>query len=175
MRVLVALVGLSFTLIGCACPPPHPGSPKPVRAKCALAHSQPRFAKFTKATAKTLTKTSRPVSKRSKKAKTQLAKPARPQIKPPASADSSPLLPSRKPELAPIQSPATDAESLPPVPPRKSEETAASATESHEHAVEPDSKFIAAKEKAERKGVHALTSEDVRGLSQEQIKELRGY
>jgi hypothetical protein len=34
---------------------------------------------------------------------------------------------------------------------------------------------MAAKEKAERKGVHALTSEDVRGLSQEQLKELRGY
>jgi hypothetical protein len=34
---------------------------------------------------------------------------------------------------------------------------------------------MAAKEKAKREGVHALTSEDVRGLSQEQIKELRGY
>jgi hypothetical protein len=174
MRVLVALVvvGLSFTLIGCACPPPQAGSPKPVGAKCALAQSQPRFAKFTKASA--ATKTSRPVSKRSKKTKT-VAKPARPQIKPPASADTSPLLPSRKPELAHIKSPATDAESPPPVPLRKPKETAASAAESHEHAVEPNSKFIAAKEKAERKGVHALTSEDVRGLSQEQLKELRGY
>jgi hypothetical protein len=26
-----------------------------------------------------------------------------------------------------------------------------------------------------REGVHTLTGEDVRGLSQEQIKELRGY
>jgi hypothetical protein len=26
-----------------------------------------------------------------------------------------------------------------------------------------------------REGVHALKSEDIRGLSQEQIKELRGY
>ena len=64
---------------------------------------------------------------------------------------------------------------VPPVPPRKPEETAASEAESHEHAVEPDNKFIAAKEKAERQGVHALTGEDVRGLSQEQLKELRGY
>jgi hypothetical protein len=34
---------------------------------------------------------------------------------------------------------------------------------------------MAAKEKAKREGVHTLTGEDVRGLSQEQIKELRGY
>ena len=47
--------------------------------------------------------------------------------------------------------------------------------DSREHAIEPDSKFIAAKEKAKREGVHSLTSEDVRGLNQEQIKELRGY
>ena len=34
---------------------------------------------------------------------------------------------------------------------------------------------MAAKEKAKREGVYALTNEDIRGLSQEQIKELRGY
>jgi hypothetical protein len=39
----------------------------------------------------------------------------------------------------------------------------------------PDGKFTAAKEKAKREGVHSLTSEEVRGLSQEQLKELRGY
>jgi hypothetical protein len=49
------------------------------------------------------------------------------------------------------------------------------AADSREHAVEPDGKFMSAKEKAKREGVHSLTSEDVRGLSQEQIQELRGY
>jgi hypothetical protein len=83
----------------------------------------------------------------------------------------APPLPPRKPELAHIKTPATDAEAPPPLPPRKT-----SPGDSHEHAVqEPDGKFTAAKEKAEREGVHTLTGEDVRGLSQEQIKELRGY
>ena len=34
---------------------------------------------------------------------------------------------------------------------------------------------MAAKEKAERVGVHMLTAEDIRGLSLEQIRKLRGY
>jgi hypothetical protein len=86
-----------------------------------------------------------------------------------------PPLPPKKPELAHIKSPAIDAESTPPLPPRKPEETPTSAPDSHEHAVEPAGNFVAAKEKAMREGVHSLTSEDIRGLSQEQIKALRGY
>jgi hypothetical protein len=66
--------------------------------------------------------------------------------------------------------PPTDAESSPSLPPRKPEQT----LDSREHAV-PEAKFMAAKEKARREGVHSLTSEDVRGLTQEQIKDLRGY
>jgi hypothetical protein len=69
MRVIVALVvvGMSFTLSGCACPP-QTGHAKFVRSKCALRQSQPRVPKFTRASAaKTVTKASRPVSKRSKK------------------------------------------------------------------------------------------------------------
>jgi hypothetical protein len=177
MRVIVALVvvGISFSLSGCE-RPPQAGYPKPVRSKLVLPQSQPRVPKITEASAaKTLTKASRPVSKRSKKFKTHLAKPARPQIEAAASADMEPPLPPRKPELVHIRPPATDAESPPPLPPRKPEQTPTSASDSHEHAVEPDGKFKAAKEKATREGVHALTSEDVRGLSQEQIKELRGY
>jgi hypothetical protein len=77
-----------------------------------------------------------------------------------------PPLPPSKPELAP----ATDTESSPPLPPRKPEQT----SDSRQHAV-PETKFIAAKDKAKREGVHSLTSKDVDGLSQEQIKELRGY
>jgi hypothetical protein len=178
MRGIVALVivAMSFTLSGCACPPHQAGAPKPVRSKCALAQSQPRAPKFTKASvAKSLTKASRPVSKRSKKFKTHVSKPARPQIEPPASADMGPPLPPRRPEPAHIKSPAADAESPPPLPPRKPEETSTSAPDSREHAVEPAGNFMAAKEKAMREGVHSLTSEDIRGLSQEQIKELRGY
>jgi hypothetical protein len=176
MRVIVALVvvvAMSLTLSGCACPPHQAGSPKPLRSKCALAQSQPRVPKFTKASAaKTLTKAARPVSKPSKKLETHLAKPARPQIVPPSSADMGPPLPPRKPELAP---PASDVESPPSLPPRKPEQTPPGAPDSRKHAVDPDGKFTAAKEKAEREGVHTLTGEDVHGLSQEQIKELRGY
>jgi hypothetical protein len=41
---------------------------------------------------------------------------------------------------------------------------------------EADAKFKAAKAKAERLGgVHKLTREDIEGLSQEQLKQLRGY
>ena len=39
-----------------------------------------------------------------------------------------------------------------------------------------DAKFKAAKAKAEKLGgVHKLTSEDIEGLSPEQLKQLRGY
>jgi hypothetical protein len=40
---------------------------------------------------------------------------------------------------------------------------------------EADAKFKAAKAKAEKLGVDKLTSEDIEGLSQEQLKQLRGY
>jgi len=38
-----------------------------------------------------------------------------------------------------------------------------------------ESKFDAAKAKAEKVGVHELTQKDIEGLSREQIKQLRGY
>jgi hypothetical protein len=85
-----------------------------------------------------------------------------------------PPLPSRSPGLPHIKSPATDAESSPPLPPRKPEHIP-TASDSHAHAVDPEGKFLAAQEKAKREGVQTLTSEDIRGLSQEQIKQLRGY
>jgi hypothetical protein len=175
MRGIVALVvvAMSFTLSGCACPPHQAGSPKPVRSKCALAQSQPRVPKFTKPSV--TKKASRPISKQSKKFKTHLSKPSRHQIEPRASADTGPPRPPRRPEPAHIESPATDAESPPPLPPRKPEEASTGAPDSREHAIKPDGKFTAAKEKAMREGVHTLTGEDVRGLSQEQITELRGY
>ena len=87
----------------------------------------------------------------------------------------APPLPPRKPELAPVESPATGAESPPPLPAKKPEQLPTSAGDTREHAVEAEAKSTAAKEKAKREGVHALTSDNVRGVSQEQMKELRGY
>lgn len=86
-----------------------------------------------------------------------------------------PELPLRKPTLAHLKSPATDAESPPPLPPRKPEQTQKGAADSRKRAVESEALFLAAKEKAKREGVYTLTSEDIRGLSLGQIKELRGY
>jgi hypothetical protein len=40
---------------------------------------------------------------------------------------------------------------------------------------ETEAKFKAAEAKAKREGVHSLTNEDIEGLSDEQIKQLRGY
>ena len=40
---------------------------------------------------------------------------------------------------------------------------------------EADSKFKAAQAKAEKVGIDKLTREDIEGLSDEQIKQLRGY
>lgn len=177
MRVIVAIVvvGMAFALNGCACPP-QTGDAKAVRSKCAVAQSQRRATKFTEASAaKSFTKASRPVSGRSKKLKMRVAKPARHQAKAPASADTGAPLPSRKPAPANIETPATDAASPPPLPPRKPEDTSTGPSDSRGHAIVPDGKFTAVKEKAKREGVHSLTSEDVRGLSQEQLKELRGY
>jgi hypothetical protein len=164
MRVIVVLVvGASIALSGCSCPP-RTGHLQAVPARCLSTQSQPKLTKAS--VAKVVTKPSRTVSKRSKKITTHLAKPARPPIKAPASAEMGPPLPPRKPELAP----ANDAESPPPLPTRKAEQR----SDSREHAV-PETKFMAAKAKAQREGVHSLTGEDIRGLTQEQIKALRGY
>ena len=63
----------------------------------------------------------------------------------------------------------------PPLPPRKPERIPKGAGDFREHADGAEAKFMAAKEKAERVGVHMLTAEDIRGLSLEQIRKLRGY
>jgi hypothetical protein len=42
-------------------------------------------------------------------------------------------------------------------------------------AQKSETKFKAAQAKAKRLGVAALTQEDIAGLSQEQIKQIRGY
>jgi len=169
MRIIIALVvvGLSLSSSGCS-----RQAAKHVRSS----QSQPSVQKFTKASLfRAPPKRSRPVKQRSKQSTVLRAKPTQTQVSSPTSDDAEPSLPPRKPEQAHVGSTATDEEAPPPVPPRKTEETPTAPADSREHAVKPETSFAYAKEKAEREGVHALTSEDIRGLSQEQIKELRGY
>jgi hypothetical protein len=70
----------------------------------------------------------------------------------------APPLPPKKPEQSPSATPAS-------IPSRED-----SGTEQ-----EVEAKFKAAEAKAKREGVEALTSEDIDGLSLEQVKKLRGY
>ena len=64
----------------------------------------------------------------------------------------------------------------PPLPLRKPPSPSASVPrEADESRREVEAKFEAAQAKAKLGGVHTLTQEDIKGLSLEQIKELRGY
>lgn len=93
-----------------------------------------------------------------------------PVIKNPQFCASGPLLADWRSPLPPKR-PAPP----PPLPSRKPEPILASVAEPPSLAVAPASVFLAAKEKAKREGVWTLTAEDIRGLSLEQITELRGY
>ena len=69
---------------------------------------------------------------------------------------------------------------VPPLPPKKQSPSATPASvpsreDSGTVEQEGEAKFKAAEAKAKREGVEALTSEDIDGLSLEQIKKLRGY
>ena len=65
---------------------------------------------------------------------------------------------------------------MPPLPPRKPEQdhSPTSATREGSGTIEQETegKFKAAEAKAKREGVHSLTSEDIEGLSDEQIKQV---
>jgi Trypsin-like peptidase domain len=87
-------------------------------------------------------------------------------------AEMGPPLPPRKPVLANLTAPDTSVQSSPPRPAKTPEHRPSAAGQ---HGVEPGARFLAAKEKAEREGVHTLTSDDIRGLSLDQIRALRGY
>src|SRR5262245_62615755 len=102
MRLIVSfvVVSISFSLSGCS-RPPQAEHPKLVRSKWVLPQSQRHVPKFTEASAATtVTKASRPVSKRSKKFKTQLAQPDRPQIEATGSTYVEQPLPTTKPRMA---------------------------------------------------------------------------
>ena len=68
---------------------------------------------------------------------------------------------------------------MPPLPPRKPEQDHSPTSATHEGSgtieQETEAKFKAAEAKAKRDGVDSLTNKDIEGLSDEQIKELRGY
>lgn len=78
-------------------------------------------------------------------------------------ADWRPPLPLTKPDLPP------------PLPARKPGEKLIGVADSRTFSVAQRDLFSAAKKKAQRKGVWMLTDADIRGLSLEQISELRGY
>jgi hypothetical protein len=77
---------------------------------------------------------------------------------------------SAKPTQAARKLPeSTQARSVPPLPPRKPEQDHSPTSGSREGSgtveQEAEAKFKAAEVKAEREGVHSLTSEDIDGLS----------
>ena len=92
-----------------------------------------------------------------------------PVIKNPQFCASGPLLAEWRPPF-PLKRPPPP----PPLPARKPDPTLASVVDSLSFAGQPE-KFLAAKDKAKRDGVWTLTEDDIRGLSLDQITELRGY
>jgi hypothetical protein len=97
-----------------------------------------------------------------------------PAIRNPQFCNSGQLLAAWRPPLPPKR-PAP-----PPLPSRKPEPVLIGVADTRNDPVAPDAmlptaKFLAAKVKAKREGVWTLTDEDIRGLSPEQITELRGY
>ena len=160
MRVLFAFIVLAISLSLSGCSRPHQAAhAKPLGWGNPQSRQSP--PKRTKVSSP---KPRQAVSQRPKRTRATSGKPTQVVRKLPESTG-----PSSVPPLPP-KKPATDAESPPPLPPRKSEPG-----DSHEHAVKANGKFVTAKEKAQREGVHSLTSEDIEGLSDEQIKQLRGY
>jgi Trypsin-like peptidase domain len=63
----------------------------------------------------------------------------------------------------------------PTLPHRNPERKFVGAAFSRQGAAAPEAQFLTAKEKAKREGVWTLTEEDIRGLSLEQIRQMRGY
>lgn len=155
MRVLFVFILLAISLSLSGCSRPHRVAyAKPLPSSWENPQSRPSPPKRHKASS---AEPAQAISQRPKRIRTTSAKPTQVVRKLPESTQPSsvPPLPSRKPE---DQSP-----------------TSASRDSSGTIERETEAKFKAAEAKAKREGVHSLTSEDIQGLSPEQIKELRGY
>jgi hypothetical protein len=156
MRVVFAFTVLAVALSLSGCSRPHQAAyAKPLPSSWENPQSRPGPQKWTRASS---AKPPQPVSQRPKRSRTTSAKPTQVVRKLPESTQPS---------------------SVPPLPPRKPEQdhsaTRASPETSGTVEQETVAKFKAAEAKAKREGVHSLTSEDIEGLSVEQIKQLRGY
>jgi hypothetical protein len=159
MRVIIAVVilAVSFPLSSC-CRPQQAAYAKPIRSSWVTPQWRPRPPKLIKASS---VKPPQPINKPSQPTKASSVKPTQlvltPESTKASSAEPSAPLPQRKPEQPP-----TNAS----VPSREGSNTVEQ---------EREAKFKAAEAKAKREGVDSLTSEDIEGLSPEQLKELRGY
>ena len=159
MRVIIAVVilAVSFPLSSC-CRPQQAAYAKAIRSSWVTPQWRPRPPKLIKASS---VKPPQPINKPSQPTKASSVKPTQlvrtPESTKASSAEPSAPLPQRKPEQPP-----TNAS----VPSREGSNTVEQ---------EREAKFKAAEAKAKREGVDSLTSEDIEGLSPEQLKELRGY
>ena len=160
MRVIIAVVilAVSFPLSNC-CRPQQAAYAKPNRSSWENPQARPRRPELIKASS---VRAPQPISKPRQLINANSVKPPQPVNTVPestkaSSAEPSAPLPQRKPEQPP-----TNAS----VPSRAGSNTVEQ---------EREAKFKAAEAKAKREGVDSLTSEDIEGLSPEQLKELRGY
>jgi hypothetical protein len=159
MRVItVVILAVSIPLNGC-CRPQQAAYAKPNPSGWENPQARPRPQKLIKATSVT---PPQPITKPRQPTKPSLVKPSQPVSTVPeptkaSSVEPPPPLPERNPEQPPANAS---------VPSREGSNTVEQ---------EREAKFKAAEAKAKREGVDSLTSEDIEGLSPEQLKELRGY
>ena len=156
MRALVAFIVLAISFLLSGCSRPHQ-----------VAYAKPLPSSWENPQ-------SRPSPPKRKKASS--AKPPQPVGQPPKLTRATSA--KRTQVIRKLPEP-TQPSSVPPLPPRKPEQdhSPTSATREGSGTIEQETegKFKAAEAKAKREGVHSLTSEDIEGLSDEQIKQLRGY
>ena len=160
MRVVIAVVilAVSIPLNGC-CRPQQAAYAKPNRSSWENPQARPRRPELIKASS---VRAPQPISKPRQLIKANSVKPPQPVNTVPestkaSSAEPSAPLPQRKPEQPPTNASVFSREG------------------SNTVEQEREAKFKAAEAKAKREGVDSLTSEDIEGLSPQQLKELRGY
>ena len=176
MRVIIAVVilAVSFPLSSC-CRPQQAAYAKPIRSSWVTPQWRPRPPKLIKASS---VKPPQPINKPSQPTKASSVKPPQPINKPSQPTKASSVKPPQPVSTVPTK--ATSVEPAPSLPQRKPEQPPTNASvpsREGSNAVEQEreAKFKAAEAKAKREGVDSLTSEDIEGLSPEQLKELRGY